>query len=205
VALAAPVFAERGVDGVSMREIAELAGIRKASVFHHFESKEQLYQAVLDDALTRLFELIAAARLDEGSFEERLDRLSGLMTDALAERPQTARLLVRELIGHGPWASSAGAAQVQQTLEVTAAFLAAGIEAGAFRQADPRHLAVSIAGLHLMPFAAVEATSALLERRLLEPDVVAARRAAVTAQVRALCLAEARQPGRASRSRRQSS
>lgn len=188
VSLAAPVFAERGVEGVSMREVAELAGIRKASVFHHFESKERLYAAVMEDALTRLFELIAAARLDEGSFEERLDRLSGLMTDALASRPQTARLLLREMMGSGPWVESGGRERIQQTLELTTAFLAAGMEAGVFRRSDPRHLALSIAGLHLLPFAARDAAGALLEAPFLSPEVTAARRAEVTAQVRALCL-----------------
>ncbi len=188
VSLAAPVFAERGVDGVSMREIAELAGIRKASVFHHFETKERLYAAVMEDALARLFEIIASARLEEGSFEERLDRLSGLMTEALASRPQTARLLLREMMGSGPWVESGGRERIQQTLELTTAFLAAGMEAGAFRRFDPRHLALSIAGLHLLPFAAPGPAGALLEAEFLAPKTLAARRAQVTEQVRALCL-----------------
>lgn len=188
VTLAAKVFAERGSEGVSMREIAELAGIRKASVFHHFESKEALYQAVMDDALRRLFELVEAARLDQGSFAERLDRLSGLMTDALAQRPETAQLLLRELMGGGPYLQQGGGVRVQQTLEFTSSFLRAGMEAGAFIARDPNHLALSIAGLHLLTFAAQDAATGLLEAPLLSPEVFAARREQVTAQVRQLCL-----------------
>lgn len=194
VTLAAKVFAERGPDGVSMREVAELAGIRKASVFHHFASKERLYQAVMDDALTRLFDLIVAARLDQGSFEERLDRLSGLMTDALGQRPQSARLLLRELMGGGPYLQGGGGVRVQETLEFTASFLAAGMDAGAFIKGDARHLALSIAGLHLLPFAAQEPSAELLGAPLLSPEGIAARRAAVTEQVRRLCLMPVKSP-----------
>jgi AcrR family transcriptional regulator len=191
VALAAPVFAAKGVEGVSIREVAELAGIRKASVFHHFATKELLYHAVMDDVLSRLFELIVAARLDQGSFVERLDRLSGLMVNALAQRPQSARLLVRELMGQGPYliAAAGGAVRVQETLEFTVAFLSAGMDDGAFRRADPRHLALSIAGLHLLPFAAADTASALLARDFLSQPSVDARVACVTEQVRLLCLA----------------
>lgn len=190
VALAAPVFAAKGVEGVSIREVAELAGICKASVFHHFATKELLYHAVMDDVLSRLFELIVAARLDQGSFVERLDRLSGLMVNALAQRPQSARLLVRELMGQGPYLDAArGAVRVQETLEFTVAFLSAGMDDGAFRRADPRHLALSIAGLHLLPFAAADTASALLARDFLSQPSVDARVACVTEQVRLLCLA----------------
>ncbi|TLS67885.1 TetR/AcrR family transcriptional regulator [Mariprofundus erugo] len=44
---AASLFSARGVDAVSIREIAEAAGISKATVFHYFDSKDTLYQAVV--------------------------------------------------------------------------------------------------------------------------------------------------------------
>ncbi len=188
VALALPVFAERGPDGVSMSEIAELAKIRKASVYHHFESKEALYTAVMDDSVLGLFELIAAANLEEGSFADRLDRLGSLVIDALAARPQTARLLMRELIGHGPYLAARGTDRVKETLGVTAAFLEAGMDAGEFVREDPNQLALTIAGVHLFPFAAAEAAGALLGASLLVPPGLESRRTAVIAQVRRLCV-----------------
>lgn len=187
VAAAAPLFAARGHDGVSLREVAERAGIRKASLLHHFESKEALYTAVVDEALTSLSSLIVEARLDEGDYVERLDRLGELVEKALAARPETSRLLVYELIGDGPYLQEGGAERVQATLELTAAFLEAGMEAGAFRRCDPRQLAVSIAGLHLFPFAAARATSGLLGADLFSVEQSALRSRAVLAQVRALC------------------
>ncbi|MGL5631777.1 MAG: TetR/AcrR family transcriptional regulator [Azovibrio sp.] len=50
-AAAAIHFAERGYDASSLSEIAAAVGIRKASLYTHFESKDALYMEVLSDAL----------------------------------------------------------------------------------------------------------------------------------------------------------
>lgn len=48
---AAHLYAIRGFDGTSMREIAEAAGVTKPLVFYHFESKEKLYASILQEAI----------------------------------------------------------------------------------------------------------------------------------------------------------
>lgn len=45
------LFAARGYEGASMSDIAELVGIRKASIYAHFPSKESLFLAVCEDLL----------------------------------------------------------------------------------------------------------------------------------------------------------
>jgi len=42
------LFAERGLFGVSIRDITDAAGLRNASINYHFESKENLFLAVID-------------------------------------------------------------------------------------------------------------------------------------------------------------
>lgn len=42
------LFAKHGYTGVSMRDIAERIGIKSASLYHHFESKNVLWKAVLE-------------------------------------------------------------------------------------------------------------------------------------------------------------
>ncbi|NTY90376.1 TetR/AcrR family transcriptional regulator [Pseudomonas putida] len=44
-------FAERGYDAASMNDIAALAGLKKASLYAHFESKDALYLTSLEIAL----------------------------------------------------------------------------------------------------------------------------------------------------------
>ena len=49
--LALSHFAERGYDAASMNDIAVLAGLKKASLYAHFESKDALYATALAMAL----------------------------------------------------------------------------------------------------------------------------------------------------------
>ena len=47
------VFIESGYDASSMDRIAEVAGVSKRTVYNHFQSKESLFQAVVDGFLAR--------------------------------------------------------------------------------------------------------------------------------------------------------
>jgi len=48
------VFARRGVDGTSVREVADAAGVNNAMIYYHFRDKTGLYRAVLADSFTTL-------------------------------------------------------------------------------------------------------------------------------------------------------
>ncbi|MFH0784866.1 MAG: TetR/AcrR family transcriptional regulator [Pseudomonadota bacterium] len=43
LALSVPLFAEHGYDGVSMRDVAGVAGVSPAALYYHFPDKEHLY------------------------------------------------------------------------------------------------------------------------------------------------------------------
>jgi AcrR family transcriptional regulator len=49
LAAAAEEFAKHGLEGTGVRAIVERAGINERMIYHHFESKEGLYRAVLAD------------------------------------------------------------------------------------------------------------------------------------------------------------
>jgi len=46
------VFAHRGFDGASIREVAEVARVNNAMIYYHFKDKLELYRAVLGDSFT---------------------------------------------------------------------------------------------------------------------------------------------------------
>ncbi len=46
VQVATSLFAARGIDGVSMRDIAQAAGVREAAIYRHFASKEELARQI---------------------------------------------------------------------------------------------------------------------------------------------------------------
>lgn len=187
LARAADAFAEDGYAGTSMAAVAKRIGVTKASLFHHFAGKEALYLEVLAGHLGSLTELVFAAGLGEGTFEERLDRLSVLVVDYLGSSRVTARLLMRELVDEGPFLRGAGADAADATMRAVADFLRAGMQAGEFREQDPEQLALTITALHLYYFAAAPTLTNLMGD-VFDGGLVERRRDAVVAQVRALCL-----------------
>src|SRR5258708_36042930 len=46
VGAATSLFAERGIDGTSMRDIAEAAGVREAAIYRHFAGKDELAREI---------------------------------------------------------------------------------------------------------------------------------------------------------------
>ncbi len=184
LAAARSAFAAGGYAGASLADIAGRLGITKASLLHHFPSKDVLYTEVLSDVLQGLGALLPHP---DAPFLPALDALGGAVTDWLAARPEAARLLLREVVGGGPYAQGPGLEAMQAALRAVAAFLETGIRAGAIAPQDPMQLAMSIVSIHLTWFASPEVTRIAAGRDPFEPEAVAARRAAVVTQVRRLC------------------
>jgi len=55
LALAAGLFAERGLRATTVRDIADAAGILSGSLYHHFDSKESMVDEILRGFLEDLF------------------------------------------------------------------------------------------------------------------------------------------------------
>lgn len=54
LAAARHVFASRGIDGTSVREVAEAAKVNTAMIYYYFKDKEDLYRSVLSDSFSPL-------------------------------------------------------------------------------------------------------------------------------------------------------
>jgi AcrR family transcriptional regulator len=54
VGIAAELFATKGYANTTVREIADAAGILSGSLYHHFDSKESMVEALLRDFLERI-------------------------------------------------------------------------------------------------------------------------------------------------------
>jgi len=93
------LFAERGFDGVSINEVALAAGVCKANVFHHFATKQDLYERVLTQACDAFGRSLDALELKERDLAGRLRRLVEWHNAFLHQRPHGTRLILRELTG----------------------------------------------------------------------------------------------------------
>lgn len=177
---AARLFAERGYEGTSMADVADRVGLRKASLFHHFASKDELYEAALGTLIGSLSGAVFTAASAEGSFLDRLDALSEAVVDALAADPDVGRLLLREALDFGPVMKGALGHAVVDALATARAFARAGEDAGAFRLAMPAdELITSLLGALLLPFAASDFMRLATGRSASDREFVEGRKTAL--------------------------
>ncbi|MBC6466404.1 TetR/AcrR family transcriptional regulator [Actinomadura alba] len=73
--IAASVLAERG-EQANMTEIAEAAGVSRATLYRYFPNREALLRALQETAITDLTARIADARLDTVPADEAIARLT---------------------------------------------------------------------------------------------------------------------------------
>jgi AcrR family transcriptional regulator len=101
------LFAERGLDGTSIEEIAAQAGVSKPVVYEHFGGKEGLYAVVVDREVERF--LTMGTRLLEGEDTMAKFELAAVqLLRYIQENSDGFRILVRDsnpTSGSGTFAS----------------------------------------------------------------------------------------------------
>jgi AcrR family transcriptional regulator len=72
--VALEVFARQGFHGTAMNDVAVAAGVTKPVLYQHFQSKRQLYRALLDEVGRRLQETIEKAGTEAGGPRAQVER-----------------------------------------------------------------------------------------------------------------------------------
>jgi AcrR family transcriptional regulator len=65
IGAARELFGERGYDGTSIGAVLDAAGVARGALYHHFATKEELFDAVLDQEVARVSTVAANAARKE--------------------------------------------------------------------------------------------------------------------------------------------
>jgi len=175
------LFAKRGYAGVGLSEVADVVGLGKSSLFHHFGSKAQLYAAVAARILRRIEEHLVRSLARGGDPVVRLERWLDELIDLLAANPTYARVLLRslfeddELPGDLPEEVDAQRA-VEDVLGSVAALMREGMSAGLFRATNVQHLLLTMVGIIVFPFASAEFGAEVLGKDVFDAAEVRRRK-----------------------------
>lgn len=102
IEVARTLFAQRGVEGTSVEEIAQSADVSKPVVYEHFGGKEGLYAVVVDREVRRLIDTIRGELTVPGaSSRELIERGALALLDYIDEQPDGFRILARDPVGTG--------------------------------------------------------------------------------------------------------
>lgn len=97
LAAADELLAERGPDQVSMRDVAERAGVNKALIFYYFGSRTQLFEKVLERYYRNHAKVLATAFSAGGTPMERVRRAVDAYLDFMDNNHLFARLVMQEV------------------------------------------------------------------------------------------------------------
>jgi len=99
LAVARRLFGRSGFHGVSMDEVAREAGVTKPILYDHFDSKEELYVALLDADAQELERQVRAALAAHSGNRERIRQSFQAYFDFVDEHAAGFKLFVQETMG----------------------------------------------------------------------------------------------------------
>jgi TetR/AcrR family transcriptional regulator len=137
IAVAVDLFGARGVDSVSLDEIAREVGVRKQTVLYWFSSKDMLVDGVLDAVASELVVVIdAAVRSAPDDPLERIDAIVRAVFRPAVRRPALLGL-VREVNRLDRGQADRLRSRVGPLVDRAVQYLADEMDAGRLRRSDP--------------------------------------------------------------------
>ncbi len=179
-------FADKGLAGARIDEIAAATRTSKRMIYYYFGSKEGLYIAVLEDAYQRIRNIESQLHLDDLPPEPALRELVGATVDYQLAHPDFTRLVMTENIHRGEFLAQSKAIQGLNVpaIDAIAKIYQRGCAAGVFRTGlDPLDLHMSISALAVFNVANKHTFSLIFKRDPDAPAVIAARRDSIVEMV----------------------
>ncbi len=140
------VFAEKGLGGARVKDIAEQCQVNPALINYYFSSKENLYKTVLENFFQRV-ERIARSVIDQDlDPQERLYKLIEAGIDLLGEKEHISRILLREFIDSGKYAESLTKRYLRELFSTSSEFVLSDVENEEGMKYESMHLLFSILG-----------------------------------------------------------
>ncbi|AOW12526.1 hypothetical protein LPB72_15860 [Hydrogenophaga crassostreae] len=168
IAAALALAAERSPAEVTTAQLAQAIGVTQGAVFRHFESKEAIWLAVLDDASERLLaRLLSAAAPHATNGLHALEAVFDAHVEFVIEHPGLPRLVFQELQRPQDTALKANVRQLMQAYRMLLVkLLKRGQAEGLIAQSvDPQTATVVLMG----------AVQGLVMQALMSGDVAAMR------------------------------
>src|SRR5215475_11491172 len=154
---AASLFAARGFDGVSVAEVARLAGANKALINYYFGGKLQLYRTVVREMFAELLGRIEPLRTDARPPDQVLREFIAIVGDtAHRRRPHLSRMMLREVIAGGQHLDHEILVYPMRALSVVREIIERGVRERVFRPVDPILTHLSLVGSLVFFFATAD-------------------------------------------------
>jgi AcrR family transcriptional regulator len=186
LAVATAEFAEKGLSGARVDEIAAATRTSKRMIYYHFGSKEGLYLAVLEESYRRIREIESHLNLDDLEPEDALRKLVAFTFDYQHDNEDFIRLVMNENMHRGEYLSQSKTIRQLNVPAISAVqtVYERGVKAKAFRRGiDPVDLHMSISALCFFNVANRHTFALIFARTLSTPAALRARRDSIVEMI----------------------
>ncbi len=171
IAIATREFAEKGLSGARIDEIAALTQTSKRMIYYYYGSKEGLYLAVLEDAYARTRSAESGLHLDDVEPVEALKKLVSFSIDYKLAHPDFVRLVMTENIHSAEYLKQSKTAVHMNTpaIDLLKRIYDRGVASGDFRSGiEPFDLHMTISALSLYNVSNRPSISVIFSRDIME-------------------------------------
>jgi len=179
IAVATAEFAEKGLAGARIDEIAERTRTSKRMIYYYFKSKEGLYLAVLEEAYHGIRAIEATLDLEHLPPKQALRALVGFTFDYQRANPDFIRLVMNENMHKGEYMKKSANMRALNAPAIDALrnIYKRGLDEGVFRPGlDPIDLHTSISALSFFNVSNQHTFSLIFDHDVTAPENVAQRR-----------------------------
>ena len=146
LAAAARLFARNGFDATSVEDVAEAAGYSKGAVYYNFASKDELFEALVEESISQMIAGLESALAGAHTIDEKLAAMQRVLTEE--ERHSGGQQLELEVITQAlrdrKLRRTVGKAYTQMRDAIATLIAQQYAEAGVKPPLSPEHLAIAI-------------------------------------------------------------
>ncbi len=144
---AAQIIRRKGFHAASMQDIAEAVNLQKASLYHHFSSKQQILLALLDQALDLLIERVSDVLTQDNPVDEKLCQAMRVYLGSLGEHADLAAVLLLEHRSLDSEYHERHIPRRDRFERLWRDLIQEGVESGVFHDTDPSMTARALLGV----------------------------------------------------------
>ncbi len=137
------VFAQKGLEGARVNEIAEAAGLPKANLLYYFGNKEKLYRAVVENIVVIWLDQLGEISSDDDP-EQALRRYIRQKMRLARLRPNASRVFAQEVVSGAPVIGDFLRGHLRDWVQRQSAVIEAWVAQGRIDPVDPAHLFFTI-------------------------------------------------------------
>ena len=140
------VFAEKGYNGTHVDEIAERAGVNKATLYYQIGDKDTLYANVIHQVLGNIAQNIAEAVAKVDQPEEKLKAYIHYIANAVDKNPELPPIMMREIASGGATLPRIVVEDIASVVTILIGILDKGRKKGIFTETIPFLIHMMILG-----------------------------------------------------------